>query len=513
MNNKRPGDGQHHMQNNNHNYHNFPNNHRNYHNNYDNRDGNGRRDGHYPGNNYDRNNQHHRNDYSNGGGGRVRRDSEAEWDDWERKRELDEYSGLMTPKQKGWLRNIQTMQLQTDNPYRDDYYFVMTRAKKNRPHPDAPLQIDGLNRILPVLPEPGKENEKTYTPPAMENSLGKLQVASVNAPRKILDVSAVRTSTKSTTEDQSGRSYRELLLFLEKLYGNLMELEDLDRKAAYLPDSPTRDGFMKEARTLANRMWQSITRSQEDFVRILCVSKGITLVGIMANRLGAAATKDMVKTVLANLPKLTSSMPVTNTGHSLNLLWPVTDRLLADASSELLFELAEALLPHLEKTPGNETDQMNPILSTKFGITVVMGLLVCGEHIHTEVITHKIWQTFLSKVISLLGNIPNWGKITGILVRDNEDNALVSSSPTSMPAPAVTVLSRGQSLSSLKQQNAQSTSTTPTLAAVSAAATPTPQPSAHLARCTQEIQSSTLAAAQSALEKLGTDGRIMPSTS
>lgn len=58
--------------------------------------------------------------------GRVRRDSDAEWEEWMRIRQEDEYAGLMTPKEKSWLRNIQAMQLQTDNPYQDDYYFVVS---------------------------------------------------------------------------------------------------------------------------------------------------------------------------------------------------------------------------------------------------------------------------------------------------------------------------------------------------------------------------------------------------
>lgn len=62
--------------------------------------------------------------------GRVRRDSDAEWEEWMRIRQEDEYAGLMTPKEKSWLRNIQAMQLQTDNPYQDDYYFIVSKKKK-----------------------------------------------------------------------------------------------------------------------------------------------------------------------------------------------------------------------------------------------------------------------------------------------------------------------------------------------------------------------------------------------
>ena len=76
--------------------------------------------------NYDRQQNSNYDDYSNHSSGRTRRDSEAEWEEWHRMREEDEYSGLMTPREKGWLKNIQAMQLNSDNPYQDDYYYVVS---------------------------------------------------------------------------------------------------------------------------------------------------------------------------------------------------------------------------------------------------------------------------------------------------------------------------------------------------------------------------------------------------
>lgn len=32
----------------------------------------------------------------------------------------------MTPREKGWLKHIQAMQLHSDTPYRDDYYYVVS---------------------------------------------------------------------------------------------------------------------------------------------------------------------------------------------------------------------------------------------------------------------------------------------------------------------------------------------------------------------------------------------------
>jgi DNA topoisomerase 2-associated protein PAT1 len=38
----------------------------------------------------------------------------------------DEYAGLMTKKEKDWIIKIQLMQLNTDNPYLDDYYYTVS---------------------------------------------------------------------------------------------------------------------------------------------------------------------------------------------------------------------------------------------------------------------------------------------------------------------------------------------------------------------------------------------------
>ncbi len=38
----------------------------------------------------------------------------------------DEYAGLMTQREKDWLIRLQLMQLSTDSPYVDDYYYTVT---------------------------------------------------------------------------------------------------------------------------------------------------------------------------------------------------------------------------------------------------------------------------------------------------------------------------------------------------------------------------------------------------
>ena len=45
------------------------------------------------------------------------------------KLEMMEYDGLMEQREKDWIIKIQLMQLHTDSPYVDDYYFTVSIMK------------------------------------------------------------------------------------------------------------------------------------------------------------------------------------------------------------------------------------------------------------------------------------------------------------------------------------------------------------------------------------------------
>lgn len=52
----------------------------------------------------------------------------------ERREEVaaDEYAGLMQQREKDWIIKIQLLQLQTENPYIDDYYYTVRRHYEHR---------------------------------------------------------------------------------------------------------------------------------------------------------------------------------------------------------------------------------------------------------------------------------------------------------------------------------------------------------------------------------------------
>ncbi len=124
----------------------------------------------------------------------------------------DEYAGLMTPREREWIVNIQLQQLKCENPFIDDYYYTVYTQKKEAAKEAAAAEAaltdsgedfrqlkhteEGPQLLLKSESIDAKEN---YKPTQFENSLGKLQAITVKAPRKIIDVGVVGNETFDLT--------------------------------------------------------------------------------------------------------------------------------------------------------------------------------------------------------------------------------------------------------------------------------------------------------------------------
>lgn len=157
--------------------------------------------------------------------------------------DYDEYAGLMTPWQKQWLLNIQTLQLNVGVPYVVDYYYTVYKNRKERRNSVSNKLLDRtigrpesvkLGRDRPESTKPGRERPpsvmgpaKAYTPLQFENSLGKLQCVSVSAPRKLIDMEIMASEGQDGQSSQRDlKKTKQLLLEIERLYVLLLELED-----------------------------------------------------------------------------------------------------------------------------------------------------------------------------------------------------------------------------------------------------------------------------------------------
>lgn len=196
--------------------------------------------------------------------------------------EYDEYANLMSQRDKQWLIGIQLMQLNTETPYIDDFYYTVYKERQKRKKGDRESRAHKANTMNHPLTQPKthahflmmsmgkngtnqrhnhhmnghhnnhnnnrerKNSEKsdkdqqqtprTYTPLQFENSLGKLQCGSVTAPRKIIDMDIVGpdmgNQLNPSNEISTQRRSRQLLLHIETLYKIVLKLEDLKNPTA-----------------------------------------------------------------------------------------------------------------------------------------------------------------------------------------------------------------------------------------------------------------------------------------
>ncbi|GAB0088169.1 hypothetical protein DMENIID0001_025560 [Sergentomyia squamirostris] len=183
--------------------------------------------------------------------------------------EFDDYANLMSQRNKQWLIGIQLLQLNTETPFIDDFYYTvfkerkMKRERESRAHRDNQMnhpltQPKGHAQQLTLMSmakngtnqrthDRDKKNQdvnkgekeptpRTYTPLQFENSLGKLQCGSVTAPRKIIDMEVMGTDPGhqlgANIELSTQRKSRQLLLHIESLYKIVLKIEDLKNPIA-----------------------------------------------------------------------------------------------------------------------------------------------------------------------------------------------------------------------------------------------------------------------------------------
>ncbi|GLG92990.1 PAT1-like protein 1 [Gryllus bimaculatus] len=210
---------------------------------------------------------HHHYNHSNRGG-------------YQSNQEYDEYAGLMTTREKHWLLNIQILQLNTDRPHIDDYYYTVFQSRQPKSEQDRERDrkrdVHRERRDSFRDREPRQDSQpRVYTPAQFENSLGKLQIGSVTAPRKIIDMDVVSTEgldTVPTSNQRDTKRAKQVLLEIERLYLLLLQIEDL---SSTLPG--VRESVTEEKPVLIQRIMTSLI--QEDrIISVMSIRKGKMLI-------------------------------------------------------------------------------------------------------------------------------------------------------------------------------------------------------------------------------------------
>ncbi|XP_011299426.1 protein PAT1 homolog 1 [Fopius arisanus] len=331
--------------------------------------------------------------------------------------EYDEYSGLMSSREKQWLTNIQLLQHNTNQPYIDDYYFTVfseRQNKKNHNHEgkDKKQNNNGFGRDS--RDKDGHVLTKVvYTPTQFENSLGKLQCGSVTAPRKIIDMDVVPNDPQQNPQQKDMKKTRQRLLEIERLYTMQLKLEDLSnplaQAAEQVEQAQENEAEPKPPKKTAPELINILLTS---LIQLLHEDK---LSGILSIRKG----KNLL---LRFLPFLS----VTEYGPQLGELWTGLLKGLAIVGRRdayLLVKFFPEFHRWIETTRDfgtvlrlargfldsvNQNSKINNSLAfavtNKFGVSVIASLLEQAENLYPEdkAMTSE-WSTFIVSLSETVG--------------------------------------------------------------------------------------------------------------
>ncbi|KAM4704116.1 protein PAT1 homolog 1 isoform 2-T2 [Rhinophrynus dorsalis] len=318
----------------------------------------------------------------------------------------DPYSGLMLQREKEWVCRIQLLQLQSTDPYHDDFYYqnYFEKLDKLSASQERPSEGPKKERTKLITPQVAKL-EHTYKPVQFEGSLGKLTVSSVNNPRKMIDaVASSRSDEDETREKQVRDKRRQTLVIIEKIFSLVLDLEDFERRFALSCDEEEQEALNEERRQKLQQLFDMLRGREEgdrvleeQFVQIMCIRKG----------------KRLISRILPLLPLQQATAVLSTTAHNLIFLikkdmQDQTLPCLAGPCALVLGQLSPgAVTSILQSLCGTTSQQqLSNVLQNKFGLTLLYQILDRGEELlNSEGLTamnQTLWTSLVAQAAHCL---------------------------------------------------------------------------------------------------------------
>ncbi|XP_061177595.1 protein PAT1 homolog 1-like isoform X1 [Saccostrea echinata] len=368
---------------------------------------------------YDQNhhpdNREHRRDYHDNRREHDRRRYYHYNPEEDRKRSVDAYAGLMTQKEKDWIIKIQLIQLQTENPYLDDFYYT-TYSLKKKAEERLKRQQNGvmddkdpeLNLIIPAM---AKLETKPYKPAQFEGSLGRLTTSSVHNPRQIIDV---RSEGKHHTEDgepknvsKELRRSRQLLMEIENGYNLLLDVDDIEKKILALPEE-ARKPLFEDRKNMLTDLYKYLLSpgNNEHFLSIMSIRKGRKLVARVLPLLEKTQAENLVQLLLKNMAYLIKK---DQGEEGLMCLHDSVIRVIDNCDLQNLVNFAT----ELKESGQNQSKTAAVAIQNKFGSSLVCSLLHRGEVLHANTSPldidnqlETLWCQFVHEFAGILAVVP-----------------------------------------------------------------------------------------------------------
>ncbi|KAM7158219.1 protein PAT1 homolog 2 isoform 1-T1 [Molossus nigricans] len=288
----------------------------------------------------------------------------------------DPYVNLMTRKEKDWVIKVQMVQLQSENPCLDDYYYQKYYQKLEKKEADEELlgrrsKVDSQKLVTPYI----QKAEAYESVVRIEGSLGQVAMSTCFSPRRAIDAVPHGTPEPETGAVSSQRL--RVLSWIEKMFLQLLEIEEGQKTGSPQPcySEQQRNKVEKLFQALKTQEQNNLEEEADGFLQVLSVRKGKALV---ARLLPFLPQDQAVSLLLA----ITHHLPLLVKRDAADQVLQMLFKPLGQYISHLTFhELLQELQGLMLLPPGSSERPVTVVLQNQFGISLLYALLSHGEQL------------------------------------------------------------------------------------------------------------------------------------
>ncbi|OPJ85893.1 PAT1-like protein 2 isoform A [Patagioenas fasciata monilis] len=291
--------------------------------------------------------------------------------------QVDPYAGLMTSKEKDWVVKVEMIQLQSEN-MDDDYYYQTYYHRLEHKQAEEEL-LGGRNKQEPPkLVTPFIQKVETYDSVVrIAGSLGQVAVSTCYSPRRAIDA-----VYHALVEEAAGNHRLRALHRIEKLFLQLLEVEEMQRKMSLAPQEQ-QPSCQEQKSQEVERIYQALKiracsseeEAEDEFLQLLCVRKGKKLTTRLLPYLTRQQTEKILLTITHHLPFL---MKKDVLDESLPLLYSPLNKVVGGMTFSKLLEVLQEMTRPLPESPELP---LTMALKNQFGISLLYSLLSHGERL------------------------------------------------------------------------------------------------------------------------------------
>uniref|UniRef100_A0A8C5MR46 mRNA decay factor PAT1 domain-containing protein n=1 Tax=Leptobrachium leishanense TaxID=445787 RepID=A0A8C5MR46_9ANUR len=235
----------------------------------------------------------------------------------------DPYGSLMSLKEKEWVIKLQMIQLQSENPHLDDYYYQTYYERLERRLAEEEMLGERKKREPTKLVTPYIQKAETYESVVhIEGSLGQVAVSTCYSPRRAID--AVSYVLPDEPIEALGYQRLQVLKHIEKLYIMLLEVEEIEKKMPHISEDQ-HIRFQQKQSFKVQRLYDALKNTTSDpedeteneFLQLLQVTKGKKLLSRLLPFLHSEQAGQILLTVVRHLSYLMKNDATEKFGISL----------------------------------------------------------------------------------------------------------------------------------------------------------------------------------------------------